>query len=108
MIYRSAEASLWNPLWDSLWRLAFEKTNPNTNIISVLCPTLWRVECQKNELIMTFPLPTVQQDVLSPGFSPGFFLPVEVNSEIGEVQERTDPSGEGPESILGPTYLFPV
>ena len=99
---------MWNPLQDGLWRPAFEKTDPSTNIISVLCPTLWKVERQRNELIMTFPSPTVQQDALSPGFGPGFSLPVEVNSEIGEVQERTDSMGEGPEGIRGPVYLFPL
>lgn len=53
-------------------------------------------------------LPTIKRDVLSPGFSKGSFFPAEVNSEIEEVQERTDSMGEGTEGILGPQTSFPL
>lgn len=52
-------------------------------------------------------LPTITRDVLSPGFSKGFFFPAEVNSEVEEVQERTESMGEETEGILGPRPLFP-
>lgn len=86
----------------------FWKANPHTNIVSVLAP-LWKVECPKNEWIMMLPLPPVQQDVLSPGFSLGFFLPVEVSSEIREMQEldRQTVWEKGLKASLGPFTSFP-
>lgn len=53
-------------------------------------------------------LPTITRDVLSPGFSKGFFFPAEVNSEVEEVQERTESMGEETEGILGPQTSFPL
>lgn len=86
----------------------FWKANPHTNIVSVLAP-LWKVECPKNEWIMTLPLPPVQQDVIPPGFSLGFFLPVEVNSEIREMQklDRQTVWEKGLKASLGPFTSFP-
>lgn len=53
-------------------------------------------------------LSTIKWDVLSPGFSKGFFFPAEVNSEVEEVQERTESMGEETEGILGPQTSFPL
>lgn len=53
-------------------------------------------------------LPTIKRDALSPGFSKGLLFPVEVNSEIEEVQERTESKGEGTEALPWATYTsFP-
>lgn len=63
------ESTPGQPLETGFW-----ENNPTINTISVLCPAVWRVECQENELIMSFPLPTVTKRCAFSRFRPRVLL----------------------------------